>query len=116
MEKPTVKLEENVSAKNETGQENSITDPHYSKVEEGADAAEGMKSEEDNTNFMEMYEESLKTHQEGELVAGEIVQISKEFVLVDIGYKSEGQSRPSTSWRRVRPQRPESSAIFLSIL
>jgi small subunit ribosomal protein S1 len=42
-------------------------------------------------NFLEMYEESLKTMQEGELVRGEIVQIEKEFVLVDIGYKSEGQ-------------------------
>ncbi|MBN1832809.1 MAG: 30S ribosomal protein S1 [Deltaproteobacteria bacterium] len=42
-------------------------------------------------NFLEMYEESLKTMQEGELVRGEIVQIEKDFVLVDIGYKSEGQ-------------------------
>lgn len=42
-------------------------------------------------NFLEMYEESLKTMQEGELVRGEIVQIEKESILVDIGYKSEGQ-------------------------
>ena len=40
---------------------------------------------------MELYEESLKSIQEGELVTGEIVQVDKEFVLVDIGYKSEGQ-------------------------
>ena len=40
---------------------------------------------------MELYEESLKSIQEGELVKGEIVQVDKEFVLVDIGYKSEGQ-------------------------
>ena len=42
-------------------------------------------------NFMELYEESLKSIQEGELVRGEIVQVNKEYVLVDIGYKSEGQ-------------------------
>ncbi len=42
-------------------------------------------------NFMELYEESLRSIQEGEVVRGEIVQIDKEYVLVDIGYKSEGQ-------------------------
>ncbi len=44
-------------------------------------------------NFMELYEESLKSIHEGKVVKGEIVQIDKEFVLVDIGYKSEGQIR-----------------------
>jgi small subunit ribosomal protein S1 len=42
-------------------------------------------------NFMELYEESLKSIQEGGLVSGEIVHVDKEFVLIDIGYKSEGQ-------------------------
>ena len=46
---------------------------------------------QDADNFMELYEESLKSIQEGEVVKGEIVQIDKEYVLVDIGYKSEGQ-------------------------
>jgi len=41
--------------------------------------------------LMEMYEESIKRVQEGEVVQGKIVQIDKEFVLVDIGSKSEGQ-------------------------
>lgn len=39
----------------------------------------------------EMYEESLRRVQEGEVVQGTVVQIDKEYVLVDIGYKSEGQ-------------------------
>ena len=51
------------------------------------DASEEM----DADNFMKMYEESLKSIQEGEVVSGEIVQVDKEYVLVDIGYKSEGQ-------------------------
>jgi len=46
---------------------------------------------QDDDNFMELYEDSLKSIQEGEVVKGEIVQIDKEYVLVDIGYKSEGQ-------------------------
>ena len=40
-----------------------------------------------------MYEESFKRVEEGQVVQGRIVQIDKEFVLVDIGYKSEGQVR-----------------------
>jgi small subunit ribosomal protein S1 len=44
-------------------------------------------------SFMELYEESLRSIQEGEVVKGEIVQVDKEYVLVDIGYKSEGQIR-----------------------
>ena len=46
---------------------------------------------QDADNFMELYEDSLKSIQEGEVVKGEIVQVDKEYVLVDIGYKSEGQ-------------------------
>lgn len=46
-------------------------------------------------SFIELYEQSLKSIQEGELVSGEIVMIGKEHVLVDIGYKSEGQIRIS---------------------
>ena len=42
-------------------------------------------------NFMEMYEESFRRVEEGQVVQGRIVQVDKEFVLVDIGYKSEGQ-------------------------
>lgn len=45
----------------------------------------------DDQSFMEMFEESLKSIQEGKIVSGEIVQIDNEFALVDIGYKSEGQ-------------------------
>jgi small subunit ribosomal protein S1 len=56
------------------------------------------KTEEDlqgNNQFMELFEESLKSIQTGKVTKGEIVKIDKEFVLVDIGYKSEGQIRLS---------------------
>ena len=46
---------------------------------------------QDADSFMRLYEESLKSIKEGEVVSGEIVQVDKEYVLVDIGYKSEGQ-------------------------
>ena len=40
--------------------------------------------------FAELFQESIKQHQSGELVAGKVVHITPEHVLVDIGYKSEG--------------------------
>ena len=59
---------------------------------EGSEAADEAGADvQDTDNFMQLYEESLKSIQEGELVKGEIVQVGKEYVLVDIGYKSEGQ-------------------------
>lgn len=42
-------------------------------------------------NFQELYEESLKTIEEGNVVRGAVVQVNGEHVLVDIGYKTEGQ-------------------------
>ena len=57
------------------------------------DSSESGADGEDERSFMEMFEESLKSIQEGKIVSGEIVQIDSEFVLVDIGYKSEGQIR-----------------------
>jgi len=42
-------------------------------------------------DLMEMYEESFKRVEEGQVVQGRIVQVDKEFLLVDIGYKFEGQ-------------------------
>ena len=44
-------------------------------------------------NFAAMFEESLKADEikEGEIVRGTVIQIAKDFAIVDIGYKSEGQ-------------------------
>ncbi|MBU0769617.1 MAG: S1 RNA-binding domain-containing protein, partial [Proteobacteria bacterium] len=42
-------------------------------------------------NMMDMYEESFKRFAEGEVVTGRIISVDKDYVLVDIGYKSEGQ-------------------------
>ena len=45
----------------------------------------------DAQQMSELYEESLRRVQEGEVVKGRIVSVTKDFVMVDIGYKSEGQ-------------------------
>jgi small subunit ribosomal protein S1 len=52
-------------------------------------SAEGETMED----LMEMYEESFKRFAEGEVVNGRIISVDKDHVLVDIGYKSEGQIR-----------------------
>ena len=57
----------------------------------GKSGEESIEDAQDSDSFMQLYEESLKSIKEGEVVAGEIVQVDKEYVLVDIGYKSEGQ-------------------------
>ncbi|MBW1650665.1 MAG: 30S ribosomal protein S1 [Deltaproteobacteria bacterium] len=49
---------------------------------------EDTKSEE---YLNSMYEESFKRFREGEIVTGKVITVSKDYVLVDIGYKSEGQ-------------------------
>jgi len=55
------------------------------------DKVDVMKEE----SFQELYEESLKSIKEGEVVRGNIIQITDDYVMVDIGYKSEGQIRIS---------------------
>jgi small subunit ribosomal protein S1 len=61
--------------------EESVTNP---------DNASEQKEDSAEINIEEMYEQSLRQIQEGELITGEIIKIDEEYVLVDIGYKSEG--------------------------
>jgi small subunit ribosomal protein S1 len=53
--------------------------------------AEPIPEMPDMESMSELYEESLRRVQEGEVVKGRIVSITKDYVMVDIGYKSEGQ-------------------------
>lgn len=49
---------------------------------------------EDSTqreDFQTLYEESLKTLEEGQILRGTVVDITPDHVMVDVGYKSEGQ-------------------------
>ena len=53
--------------------------------------ADELDGEETMESLMDMYEESFKRFAEGEVVNGRIISIDRDSVLVDIGYKSEGQ-------------------------
>jgi small subunit ribosomal protein S1 len=46
--------------------------------------------DDENVDMEELYRESLEHIQEGEIIKGRIVQIERDSVLVDVGYKSEG--------------------------
>jgi len=46
---------------------------------------------EDMETIEDMYEQSFRNIQEGEVIRGRIVQITDDYIMVDIGYKSEGQ-------------------------
>jgi len=56
------------------------------------DAKSETGSEDENMEkLMNLYEESFKRFEEGEVVSGRIISVDRDYVLVDIGYKSEGQ-------------------------
>ena len=77
-------------AQADTPQEESLesvttsTDAHADTPQESGESMESV---------MNLYEESFKRFAEGEVVTGRIISIDKDHVLVDIGYKSEGQIR-----------------------
>ncbi len=70
-------------------EESLISDTN--STETPADAVQG--SGDSMESVMNLYEESFKRFAEGEVVTGRIISIDKDHVLVDIGYKSEGQIR-----------------------
>ncbi len=52
---------------------------------------EGEGETEADTSFQALYEESLKQIEEGTIVTGTVISINPDSVLVDVGYKSEGE-------------------------
>ncbi|MEA2624225.1 MAG: small subunit ribosomal protein [Candidatus Binatota bacterium] len=48
-------------------------------------------AERSDEDFGALFEDSLRTVKAGEVVRGHVVQVTRDFVTVDIGYKSEGQ-------------------------
>jgi len=90
---------ENNEKQNENTQTESSSMEAGEKERETEMAAEPEKTEameepeENMQDLLDMYEESFKRFQEGEVVTGKIISVDKDYVLVDIGYKSEGQIR-----------------------
>ncbi len=104
MNKPTDKILENSQEEemnDQTNMDESFNDDEQTFDDESMSKYFSSDSDGDDDDdfgedsfraLFEKSEESKNIH-EGELVTGEIVMIGKEYVLVDIGYKSEGQIR-----------------------
>jgi small subunit ribosomal protein S1 len=75
------------SQRAEMPEEEKSKEPEKKPVKESSGSGDSME------NLMDMYEESFKRFAEGEVVTGRIISVDKDHVLVDIGYKSEGQIR-----------------------
>jgi small subunit ribosomal protein S1 len=78
----------------EAGDEETATEASDAETAAEAgdeDIASDLEDEESQEQLMDLYEESFKRFAEGEVVIGKIIAIDKDYVLVDIGYKSEGQ-------------------------
>ncbi|MGD8259101.1 MAG: 30S ribosomal protein S1 [Desulfobacterales bacterium] len=68
-------------------------DHHFESSSSTAAAKNDRESGDSMDNVMNLYEESFKRFEEGEVVTGRIISIDRDHILVDIGYKSEGQIR-----------------------
>ncbi len=53
--------------------------------------AKDLPRRDESQDFQTLYEESLKTLEEGQILRGTIIDITPDHVTVDVGYKSEGQ-------------------------
>ena len=73
---------------------NNEEDTKSLKDEEGRKAVSSVEEKDkskDKVDIEELYAESLDRLKEDEIVKGKVVQITKDHVLVDVGFKSEGQ-------------------------
>jgi small subunit ribosomal protein S1 len=70
--------------------EDKTKQPPHSGGEEKRELKEIPRRDE-TEDFQTLYEESLKTVEEGQILRGTVIDITPDHVTVDVGYKSEGQ-------------------------
>lgn len=72
-------------------EESEVADDLKQAPETAADSNPEITGEETMEELMGIYEESFKRFEEGQVVTGTIIAVDKDYVLVDVGYKSEGR-------------------------
>lgn len=88
-------IEEKREVTNEQAQEGPGT--HDDRTSADPDRNTNVREKLDDIDFSEVedmsqiYEQTLKDFEEGEVVKGKIVSVGADYVLVDVGFKSEGQ-------------------------
>ncbi|MBW2623267.1 MAG: 30S ribosomal protein S1 [Deltaproteobacteria bacterium] len=78
---PSEEVEENLAPSEEVEENRASSE----------EAEENRAPSEEEMSFDELYEESIRSIIEGDLLHGTVVQVDKENIMVDIGYKSEGR-------------------------
>jgi small subunit ribosomal protein S1 len=89
----TTKRQRRVSEKaqrRETGLHDHVEEIATVEAIKQTDLEEADYSQHDYERYMQMYEETLQDIREGEIVKGRVLGITKEDVIVDVGFKSEG--------------------------
>ncbi len=57
----------------------------------GEKVVKEFRPREEHEDFKNMYEDSLRSIEEGQILRGTVIEITPDHVTVDVGYKSEGQ-------------------------
>ncbi len=83
--------EEMVSAEEEKKQTSPGGEEERREEKELPRRDEPVEDSTQREDFQTLYEESLKTLEEGQILRGIVVDITPDHVMVDVGYKSEGQ-------------------------
>jgi small subunit ribosomal protein S1 len=78
-----------------------------STSDEETPASPDEQDEDDRSAMDQLYAETLRNIEEGEIVKGTVVKVTDQEVLVDVGYKSEG----AISLREFRSDRGEAPAV-----
>jgi len=75
----------------EVRSETTKTDGEDVMTEQSAGESSGEVQEMEEMDFQQILDSSMKDLKEGEIVQGEVIQITSDHVVVDVGYKSEGR-------------------------
>ncbi|OCC15542.1 SSU ribosomal protein S1p [Dissulfuribacter thermophilus] len=67
------------------------TQEKLTEQEENAQSAQNDEELVDMSQFEEYFEQSIPSYHPGQIIQGKVVRVGNETVLIDIGYKSEGQ-------------------------
>ncbi len=75
----------------EVRSETTKTDGEDVMTEQSSVESSGEVKEMEEMDFQQILDSSMKDLKEGEIVQGEVIQITSDHVVVDVGYKSEGR-------------------------
>ncbi|MBF0241198.1 MAG: 30S ribosomal protein S1 [Desulfamplus sp.] len=81
----------NIAEINENNNMNTEEIETAQEVKQSHESEPVLTGEETMDELMGIYEESFKRFEEGQVVTGTIITVDRDHVLVDVGYKSEGQ-------------------------